>query len=294
MNNLRILVTGANGFIGRPLIKRLVAQQYDVYALDAEEQIEPLHGLKQYYRQDITKRLAINQSFDFIFHLAALNITHIGKADYDAYYKVNVLGTRNLIQSVQTRNFIFMSTAKVYRHEGKPIIEASPVNPLRNYEKSKLAAEEICRKYFHGENFAILRAVNIVGPGQADKALIPVLFRNAFYGKPINIFVPKKTILQLLYVDDVVRAFEMLIENEGAAGIFNLSATDTIRLDLLARKIARMCNSSSEIVFSNTEDAVFSEVISNHAKEVFGWSPAVSVQNILARCYEAYAARFQN
>lgn len=294
MRSVSFLVTGANGFIGRSLIKRLVACHYDVSILDTEIQTETLKkGINKSYQQDITKKISINRYFDFVFHLAALNITHVGKADWEAYYKVNVLGTLNLIESVKTKNFTIMSTTKVYKQEGKVIDETSPVEPRGDYEKTKLAAEDICQQYFQGEYLTILRAVNIVGPSQSNKALLPVLFRNAFNDRPIDIFIPQNTTLQLLYIDDVVRAFELLIQHGGVAGIFNLATPYKIQIDSLASKIIEITNSSSQINYSNTDKAVFSEIVSNRAEKTFGWHPVMTIPDILDRCCRAYTVEFK-
>ena len=290
MSKQNILITGANGFIGRALVEKLQENQCNVYGLDCKPLIESQKGyFKEYYEQDLTEEFKLESHFDYVFHLAALNVTHVGKADYPAYVKANVLGTENLIKAVESKKFVFMSTAKVYRQVGGRINEESSIQPQGDYEKSKLEAENIFRHYLTPEQVTILRPVNIVGPGQADKAILPLLFKNALTHKPIDIFASRKSVLQLLYIDDVVRAFERIVAQLQACGIFNLSSEETISLENLVSEIMRMTQSQSRVNFSNLSEVPFSEVVSLKAKKVLGWQAQTSVPEILQNCYSAYS-----
>ncbi len=277
---MNVLVTGATGFIGKAFIRKLIRDQYNVSGLDVKKDEQaPAH---KFFLQDITQPFHLQESFDHVFHLAALNVTHVDKADHQAYHRVNVQGTENLIKAVKTRKFVFMSTAKVYRRQEK-IEENSDILPENDYEKSKWMGEELCRRYFKPDQLVILRPVNIVGPGQADKAILPVFFKNAVWNQPIDVFAPRNTILQFLDIDDVVRLLESLIKNNNASGVFNMSSPDRISLEELASKIVELTHSRSIVRFSNTQKAVISQVVSQRAKEVLNWQAQVSIEEILRK-----------
>ena len=183
-----VLVTGANGFVGRALVQRLIADGHMVSGLDMAPDPVLVPGLQRFYAQDIGLPFDIAQPFDFVFHLAARNITHVGALDYAELQRVNVAGAQNVMRAVTAPDFVFMSTSKVYQQAGQPIDESSPTAPLADYERSKLEAEHALAALFAGQRLTIFRAVNIVGRGQAEKALVPVLFANAYAGRSLDIF----------------------------------------------------------------------------------------------------------
>lgn len=280
---MNVLVTGATGFIGRTFISQLTGKQYNIFGLDIKE--DQQIDAHRFFLQDITRSFHLQEPFDYVFHLAALNVTHVGKAAQEAYQRANVLGTENLIKAVNTKKFVFMSTAKVYKREPGTIDERSKISPEGDYERSKWLAEELCRKYFKPDQLVILRPVNVVGPRQAEKAILPVFFKNAVQNEPIDVFAPRDSVLQFVYIDDVMRLFEALLKNNAASGVFNVSSTDWISLEELALKIVELTHSRSAVRFTNAQKAVFSEVVSLRAKEVLDWQAQVSVTEILRRYY---------
>ena len=281
MKTAKILVTGANGFVGKALCRRLRTLGYQVFGLD---RLNPSinQGFEEFYCIDITAPFHIDEKFDFVFHFAAHNVTHVGSQDANLYHVINVEGTGNVLKAVETDHFIFLSTTKVYKLQGKPLSESSPILAIREYEKSKLAAENLCRELCDVEKLLIVRSVNIVGKGQPDKAILPVLFKKAMAGELLEIFGPRGLVLQLLYVEDAVDAFVKVIEKANLQGIYNLASSDHIRLDELAEKIKKMAQSTSQIQFSNDTDVVFSEVNATKAQNDFDWHAKTKIQQILA------------
>lgn len=280
MANLKILVTGANGFVGRALCRRLLDTGQKIYGLGLT-QAGAQQGFKKFYAIDISHPFELKEHFDFVFHFAAHNVTHVGSQSPDLYQQVNVRGTENVLNAVRARNFIFLSTAKVYRAQGVPLTENSALGPAGKYEKSKLLGENLCREIFTRGKLCVLRAVNIVGPGQPQKAVIPVLFKKAMAGEPLEIFGPAGSFLQLLYVEDAVDAFLRVIEQEGLAGNYNLASSDFIRLDELAERIKKICRSKSEIKLTNQTTVPFSQVIPAKLERALGWKATTSIPAIL-------------
>ncbi len=279
MNSVKILVTGSNGFIGQAFCRRLITLGCEVYGLDRNA--PEVAGFKDFYRQDITQSFSLKQNFDFVFHLAAYNVTHVGCQTADLYHRINVQGTGNVLQAVKTRHFIFLSTTKVYWAQGKPLDEEALLLPLQEYEKSKLAAEQVCREGRGARELLIFRCVNIVGPGQTDKAVIPVLFKRALAGETLKIFGPRQSVLQLLFVEDAIDAFIKVIEKGNVSGIFNIASENLVSLDELAKNIKRICRSKSEIHFMNDEEVEFSKIICVKAEKILGWKAKATLKDIL-------------
>lgn len=289
---MNILVTGASGFIGKALVQRLAWLNHAVYGLGQSVlRHEPtVPFLKEYFHQDLAEPFHIDIPFDFVFHLGALNVTHVDQAPYRDYHRVNVLGTENLLRAVNARQFVFMSTAKVYRQTGGNIDESSPLGPLQDYEKSKLEAEEVCRGRFSAEDLSVFRAVNIVGPGQAEKAVIPVFFNKALKNEPLEVIYSSKTPLQMLYVDDLLDAFIRVMEHGQGVGTVNLASDKMITLGTLAEAIVAVCGSSSKIISLNDEDVLISRILSTKAKTVLHWQALTAVEDILKKYHDYIVA----
>lgn len=282
---MKILVTGANGFVGKILVRRLAGKGHRVFALDRSQ--AGGSPAVEFYEQDIGVPFQLSEGFDFVFHLAAHNVTHVGDRGAGLYEQINVRGTENVLNAARCRNFVFLSTAKVYKNDGKPVAEDAPLLPLNAYEKSKLAAEAVCAKVFKGKNLCVFRSVNIVGPGQPEKAVIPVLFKKAMSGEPLEIFGARESFLQFVFVEDVIDAFLKVCERDGVAGVFNLASRDKIRLDDLAQEINRLSGSRSEIRFTNNTVVPFCEVLADTAKAVLGWEAQTRIEDILKMYFKA-------
>ena len=274
MNKFKVCLTGAGGFIGRVLAQRLARAGCDVLALSSQQ-------------QDITRPFAIEGEFDCAIHLAAYNITHVGPADKNMYRQVNVEGTRNVLRAVKAKRFIFLSTAKVYKNEGRVLTEDSPIIPQGDYAASKWQAEEICREHAQSKALTIVRSVNVVGEGQAVKAIIPVFFEQACRNEPLRIAGSSRTWLQLLYVEDLVDLFEALVRQDGFSDVLNAAPREKITLGALARDIVRLTGSSSIIEGTDQGDVPFAEVLADKAGSALGWQAKTSVAEVLQR-YNAY------
>jgi len=276
MSKTKICITGADGFIGHLLVERLRTAGCDVLGLTSKD-------------HDISKPFGVDGFFDHAIHLAAYNITHVGAADKGMYQRINVEGTRHTLKGIRAEHFIFMSTAKVYKDEGKPVDEHSPVAPRSEYAKSKRDAEEICHKERGSKGLTIVRSTNVVGEGQAVKAVIPVFFEQAYRGEALRLVGSGRTLLQLLYVGDLIDLFEALIRSGKAGGTFNAAPVDKVYLGDLARMIVKLAGSRSVIESSDDADVPFAEVSAVKARSVLGWQAKTSVAEILQRHNSYYA-----
>jgi nucleoside-diphosphate-sugar epimerase len=172
------------------------------------------------------------------------------------------------------------------------LTEESPLAPQGAYEQSKLKAEEECRAFLKNENLVILRSVNVVGWGQAPKAVLPVFFQKAKANQPLDIIHSPDTPMQFVYVDDLIDAIEDVIDQKKACGIFNLAHDETVSLEQLARKIIAMTGSSSVInITDNTRKNIFSPVSCAKARQQLGWKAKTGLTEILKAYLEEYAKR---
>lgn len=278
---MKVLVTGASGFIGKALTAHLVPA-HAVYVLSRK--FPPgvwFKGVKEFFEKDITRPFQLKQEFDCVIHLAALNVTHVGRADDDEYRRVNVTGTEHLLRAVRARNFIFFSTAKVYRPVDGEITEQSPIAPQSDYAKSKWEAEELCRRLWPPERLTILRSVNIAGPGQPEKAVLPVFFKKAASNEPLEIIGSGRTAVQLLHIKDLLDALGMIVQKGMGLGVLNLCSNEVITLKELAESIVRMSASSSQILIANQDPVITGRVTARRALELLGWRARYTIKDVL-------------
>lgn len=165
---MKILLTGADGFTGRPFAGRATAAGHTIVALQA----------------DLTNPAALREEVlavapDAVVHLAA--ISFVGHANDHAFYGVNVVGTTNLLNAlvelpVRPRRVLLASSANIYGNTThSPIDESQPPAPVNHYGMSKLAMEYMAQTYTDRLNLLITRPFNYVGLGQDINFVIPKL-----------------------------------------------------------------------------------------------------------------------
>lgn len=280
---MKILITGINGFIAQPLIEKLNQENYKIYGLDIQN--ESSTKIEKYYKIDISEAFQIDEEFDCIIHLAAFNRTNIdSNHDYNYYYKINVLGTKNVACCCKYKKFIFMSSASIYDKNTEFINEESKINPMGNYAKSKWDAEKILADVVPREKLIIIRASNVVGLNQKKIAMIPVFFSKAIQNEEINIFVPSNRTIQLLDVCDLTRVFVILLNNN-INGIYNLAPETGIEIKDLAEQIKSICNSNSYINISNDQIEKKALISSAVIKSKINWKAERDLQSILKDYY---------
>lgn len=276
---MKIIVTGANGFIGSALIQYLSEQGHQCDGLDLQFTKDlPLH---KKYQIDISEEFQLTEKYDYVFHLGAYNVTHVGDKDEEKYQRINADGTRNVIKSCQFDKFVFLSTMKVYEALDGVINEDSNLLPTSAYAQSKLDAEKICQAEIDSKKLIIFRSVNVAGFGQASKALIPVFFEKALKNEKIDIFVPRTTEVHLLAVEDLINLFAKVLENKNRQGIFNIASKDVITIEQAALMIKDICRSSSEINFSNNEMPVNPRFDAKKVMRIFEWEPKQTCREII-------------
>jgi nucleoside-diphosphate-sugar epimerase len=282
---MNVLITGVNGFAGGYLFSRLKSPENKIYGLGREP--SSVFALDGYFSVDITKRFELNQEFDAVIHLAALNRTTIG-ADIDSsiFHQVNVEGTKNLIHSCRFSKFIYISTAAVYAREREMITEESPIAPVGNYAKTKFEAELLCQSLIPDKKLMILRPVNITGAGQKNLAAVPLFFERARKHEALELSVSRHKIIQLLAVSDFTQAISQCLGFSGS-GIFNLAPEDSMTMLQLVNKILKLCDSKSLLVTREEKDEIPSLINAKKARQQLSFQAAKTMNDILEDYYES-------
>lgn len=241
-NGKKALITGIKGFTGRYMAAELSAAGYEVYGLGST----PANDLKNYYVADLTKISEVKAAIDLIspdvvIHLAA--IAFVGHDDVNAFYNVNICGTRNLLQVLSELEklpeaVLLASSANVYGNTtpGK-LSEEINVNPANDYAVSKVAMEHMANLFNNKLPIIITRPFNYTGVGQADNFLIPKIVKH---------FREEKDVIELGNIDvwrdfsDVrylARCYMALLSSKAAGHIVNVASGEMFSL----REVITLC-----------------------------------------------------
>lgn len=220
---MKIAVTGAQGFTGRHFCAEAVAAGHTIVSISAD-----LNDA------DNLNREIIAAAPDSVAHLAA--ISFVGHADEEAFYKVNVIGTMNLLAALcalksAQRSVLLASSANIYGNSAhSPIAETEPATPVNHYAMSKLAMEHMAQTYANRLPLTIVRPFNYTGPGQAPNFVIPKIVAHFRERRPQielgNIHVER----EFNDVRMVCGAYLALLSEAPAGETFNICTGETYTL----------------------------------------------------------------
>ena len=219
---MKALVTGSCGFIGSHLVSSLIERSIDVYALVRKtSDTSWLNGknvtLLPGDYSDVDSLIKAVDGMDYVYHLGAV----IQAPDWDTYYRVNTLGTQNLLFACyktikNLKRFVFVSSiaASGPSTRGSLKAESDACNPKGGYGKSKLLAEKACRRYRNRIPVVIVRPPNILGIHQKELYKVCRLIKKRILPMLGN----KEKQTSICFVQDLVKALILVAENERAIG----------------------------------------------------------------------------
>lgn len=262
----KILVTGADGFIGSHLVEELVRRGCDVRAfvyynsfnswgwLDRSQ--PEIRRSLDVFSGDIRDPHGVRHAVkgcDVVFHLAALIAIPYSYHSPDTYIDTNVKGTLNVVQAARDLNIsrvVHTSTSEVYgTARFVPITEAHPLQGQSPYSASKIGADQLAFSFYTSFNtpVVIARPFNTYGPRQSARAVIPTIITQLANGKRIKLGALHPT-RDFNFVLDTVRAMVALAEADAAIGeVVNIGNNFEISIGDTARLIADLFGTNVEI-----------------------------------------------
>ncbi len=301
---MRVLVTGAAGFIGSRLCWRLLNLGVEVHGLDdlsrgSAERVKALEKSGMFFHKaDVRDKVAVYEilsrvSPDVVIHLAALISVEESIRVPELYMEVNAEGTRKLVEAANragSRRFIYASSAAVYGNPVKlPVAEDHPANPLSPYGLSKLIGEKYVASSFMGrEKSVILRIFNVYGPGQRPEyaGVITRFMERLSKGEPPVIFGDGNQTRDFVHVDDVVEAF---VRSLGApldkAIVVNVGFGRPVKIIELAQMMIRLYGLDVDPVYAPPRpgDVGESYADTSLARKILGWIPSIGLENGLRK-----------
>lgn len=320
LSNKRVLVTGADGFIGSHLVEHLVACGADVRAfvyynsfnswgwLDRSD--DQLKSSIDVFAGDIRDPNGVRTAMkdcDVVMHLAALIAIPFSYHSPDSYVDTNVKGTLNVVQAARdlgVERVVHTSTSEVYgTARFVPITEEHPLQGQSPYSASKIGADQIAQSFFlsFGTPVTTIRPFNTYGPRQSARAVIPTIITQLANGmEEIRLGATHPT-RDFNYVADTVRGFCAVAEADGALGeTINIGSNFEISIGETAALIAERMGREIRIVSDDQRmrpDASEVERLwaaNAKAAKITGWTPDYAGRDGLARGLDETIAWFSD
>lgn len=306
----RVLVTGADGFMGSHLVDRLLSLGAAVSVFVRGSSVsgttlytlKNIGSLKTQLKEILTGDIGSADSINLIaknkpqiiFHLAADAYVPNSFEHPIEVKETNLDGTLNVLHAAMRlddlEQVVITSSSEVYGTCSGPIDENHPMNPSSPYGASKAAADRFAFAYYNTYHLpvAIIRPFNTYGPRHTYD-VIPKFIKLALEGKPITVYGTGEQTRDLTYIEDMVRAFLMMGTDKKAVGqAVNFGTGIDVKIIDIAKKIKEYANSNSEIVHLAQRTSEVDKLLCDYrkAKELFGWEPAIFIDDGLKRNIE--------
>lgn len=297
---LKVLVTGADGFIGSHLIEALVNSGHDVRAFVLYNSFNSW-GWLDHSSKTVRKNLDVfagdirdpngvrtaMKDCDAVLHLAALIAIPYSYHSPDTYVDTNVKGTLNVLQAARdlgVKRVIHTSTSEVYgTARFVPITEEHPLQGQSPYSASKIGADQLAYSFYASFNLPVViaRPFNTYGPRQSARAVIPTIITQVANGqRQIKLGAVSPT-RDFNFVKDTVAGFIAALEGNGGLGeVINFGSNFEISIGDTVQLIAEVMNKEIEIVTDETrlrpENSEVERLWADNskAKQLLNWQPA--------------------
>jgi len=304
LTNQKILVTGADGFIGSHLVEGLLDKGCQVRAfvfynsfnswgwLDAfpKEKLDRIEVFAGDVRDPNGVRKAM-QGTDMVFHLAALIAIPFSYHSPDSYVDTNIKGTLNVLQAARDtgcKRVLITSTSEVYgTARYVPIDENHPFQGQSPYSATKIGADRLAESFYRSFKtpVTIVRPFNTYGPRQSARAVIPTIITQLLAGVTEIKLGSIHPTRDFNYVKDTVDAFIAIAETQATIGEeINIASQKEISIGQLAQHIIDAINPSAQIVFDDIrlrpEKSEVERLLGSNEKirRLTGWQPEYTLK----------------
>ncbi len=305
---MRIIVSGAAGFIGSHMCDRLLAEGHTVVALDnfltgSKQNLAHLSGNSafQFVEHDVTRAVALDGTVDAVIHMAS----PASPKDYLEHpietLDVGSAGTRNMLELALAHQarFLVTSTSETY---GDPAVHpqvetywgnVNPVGPRSCYDESKRFAEALTMAYHRAHNLRtnIARIFNTYGPRMKlnDGRVVPAFLDQALRGEPITVFGDGLQTRSFCYVSDLVDGLYRLMQSDERYPV-NLGNPNEMTILEFVERIRRLTGSKSGLVHQPLpqDDPKQRKPDITKAKSILGWEPRVPLEEGLRETIEYF------
>lgn len=261
----KVLIIGANGFVGKYLINEFSQDNYEIIACDIKNEVYINNDENiKYYELDLLDKEKLNNILtknkpDYIINLAAISSVGLSWKIPDKTVEINVIGTINLLELVKQNNLkskiLLIGSSEEYENKEGPLNELDSINANNPYGISKIAQENFARIYRekYGLNIICTRSFNHIGIGQTEQFVIPSFCMQVAKidksKKPGKIFVGNLSAYRdFSDVRDIVKVYKRLLENETNDFIYNVGSGRTYKIEDILNYIISLSNQKIEVI----------------------------------------------
>ncbi len=307
---MRVLITGAGGFVGRHLVPEFLAGGDDVITFDAQAELDvpggPRHIAGDIRDSEALRRAVDRTAPDACVHLAALSFVPAGWTEPARMFEVNVIGTVNLLDAFRRSGIpariLVVSSAEVYGHEprGRPVREDDPLSPSNIYAVTKAAADEaaLLLAKRHGLHIIVARPGNNIGPGQRSEFVVPSfagqLAKMARSGAERVLRTGNlESGRDFVDVRDVARAYRLLLQKGRPGLAYNIGSGRETRIRELLESLETISGVRPRVEhdperFRPEDHHPILDV--GRIKADTGWAPALSLDQTLRDVFDEAVA----
>lgn len=301
---MKVLVTGANGFVGKSVVRRLVADGDHVIAAvgpgaSGNPAGKNVTTVPLDISNDVSVRACLAEPVDAVIHLAAIALSRAADRDPAAAWNINAEGTAKLTVALGAAAakwkseplFLLASTADVYAWQKRPIKEEDSVQPSTPYSASKLGAELVARQASSCARIRVIvaRPFPCSGAGQDESFWIPArsrllreMKRNGWAVVPVGDLT---AVRDFVHVDDVADAYALLLKRGAPGEVYNIASGQEVTLDEIHTRLERLLDISPkrEVDGSQVRREARPYLVGDASKlrAATGWSPRRSLDDIL-------------
>jgi len=310
---MRILITGAAGFLGSHMTERLLSEGHTVIGLDNfitgnRENLAPFYANPKFslMEQDVSHFISVIDRLDFVLHMASpaspSTSSPLGYPNLPIQtMKAGALGTHNSLGLAKAHGakFLLTSTSEVY---GDPLVHpqkesywgnVDPVGVRSVYDEAKRFAEALTMAYhnFHGVDTRIVRIFNTFGPGMRfeDGRAVPNFIQQALRHEPLTIYGSGEQTRSFCYVDDLIEGIRRLMDSNEHKPV-NIGNPNEISILDFARMINEISANPAGLNINTSDrlgdDPERRQPDISRAKEILGWEPKIDLHEGLEKTIE--------
>ncbi|NCF65195.1 MAG: SDR family oxidoreductase [Anaerolineaceae bacterium] len=312
---MRLLITGAAGFLGSHLTERFINEGHNVVGMDNlitgnMDNLAHLMGHKhfEFIKHDVSQYIYVAGPVDAVLHFAS----PASPNDYLEYpiptLKVGSLGTHNTLGLAKDKGarYLLASTSEVY---GDPKVNpqpetywghVNPIGPRGVYDEAKRFAEAMTMAYhrYHGLDTRIVRIFNTYGPRMRlhDGRVVPNFINQALLGEPLTVYKDGSQTRSFQYYSDLVEGVYRLLFSDECLPV-NIGNPSEMTILNFAHAVVELARSDSEILFIQPEDERIKDDPKQRrpdiekAKRLLGWEPVVELADGLSKTIEYFRSR---
>jgi dTDP-glucose 4,6-dehydratase len=303
---VKLLVTGAAGFIGSTYVRTVIAERDDdIVVLDKltyagrRENLQDVEDRIEFVEGGIEDREIVHElmpGVDAVVNFAAESHVDRSIADQDVFARTHVIGTGVLLDAARehgVRRYLQVSTDEVYGSiEKGTFTEESPLNPSSPYSATKAAGDLLVSAHVHtyGIEALIVRGSNNYGPRQYPEKLIPLGILNALHGDSLPVYGDGRQVRNWLYVEDFARAIDLALARGVPGEVYNVGGPDeTANIDVVRRILALTDRDESLIEYVADRPGHDRRYSLSSAKiRSLGWEPSRRFQEGLQQTVDWY------